>query len=248
MNRYGKLDLKARGAKAPVLIGSGKALKMQGVKMLDVRMEIDAQAGDTLIPASLRPAIPSFGAISISCVSDSDVGPFNMAALRVGVRVGAVSAFFVVGAVCSTDEACEALRGRFGYPIVPGVVEIREMYHQVAAHVSVGGRTAARLRLMDRKPLPGTRPNLSSMITLARRGEGGPLSLLHIPVQASWGAVDSGRQMLDAFNPEAFGAGQAFRPAFPMSAAFGTVDITFGAPDAEIDPEVPAEESVRAVA
>jgi hypothetical protein len=247
MNRYGKLDLKARGPKAPVFLGGG-ALRMQGVKMLDVRMEIQAEAGDLLIPASLRPAIPSYGSIAISCVAESEVGPFNMAALRVGVRVGAVPAFFVLGAICSTDEACEALSARFGYPITAGVVELKDAYHQVAAHVAVGGRTAAKLRLMDRKPLPGTRLNLNSLITLARQGEGGPLTLLNIPVEASWGAVDGGRQVLDAFNPEAFGADQAFRPAFPMSAAHGTVDLTLQSPDVAIDPEIPAEESVRAVA
>ena len=161
------------------------------------------------------------------------------------VRIGAVASFFLVGAVCSTDEACQALSERLGYPVQTGLVELEEMYHQVCAHVAVGGRTALRLRLMDRRVLPGTRLGLSSFVTLARRG--GTTSLLHLPVQADWGAVDGGRQVLDAFNPEAFGAGQAFRPAFPMSAAFGACELTLAAPDATIDPQTPAEESLAAV-
>ena len=249
MNRYGRMDIAARAGKAPVLTGpGGPALELKGVRTLDARMEIDAQAGDLLIPPSLRPAIPSYGSIAVSEIAESEVGPFSLAELRVGVRIGAVASFFLVGAVCSTDEACEALKARFGYPAVAGVVELQELYHEVCAHVAVGGRTALKLRLGQRRPLPGTRLGLSSLVALARRGAGGPSTLLHIPVQADWGAADGGRQLLDAFSPEAFGAAQAFRPAFPMSAAFATADITLGAPDAVIDPETPAEESLEAVA
>jgi hypothetical protein len=246
MNRYGRMDIAARAGRAPALTGQGgPALELKGVKTLDARMEIEAQAGDLLIPPSLRPAIPSYGSIAVTQVADSDVGAFSLAELRVGVRIGAVASFFLVGAVCSTDEACEALQARFGYPVQTGLVELEEMYHQVCAHVAVGGRMALKLRLMDRKPLPGTRLGLSSLVTLARRG--GSASLLHLPVKAEWGSVDGGRQVLDAFSPEAFGAGQAFRPAFPMSAAFGSCDLTFGAPDAVIDPQAAAEESLEPV-
>jgi hypothetical protein len=248
MNRYGRMDVAARAKKAPVLAGlHGPALQLKGVKVLDARTEIEAEAGDLLIPPSLRPAIPSYGSIAVSQVADSEVGAFTLAELRVGVRIGAVASFFLVGAVVSTDEACAALAGRFGFPVQVGRVELDDTYHQVCAHVAVGGRTALKLRIGQRRPLPGTRLNLSSLVTLARRGPKGPSTLLHVPVQADWGAVDGGRQLIDAFAPEAFGAAQAFRPAFPMSAAFGTCELTLGAPDATIDPQQPAEESLAAV-
>jgi len=248
MNRYGRMDVAARAAKAPVLEGlGGPALQLKGVRTLDARMEIEAQAGDLLIPPSLRPAIPSYGSIAVSEIADSEVGGFGLAELRIGVRIGAVPAFFLIGAVASTDAACEALRRRFGYPAVPGLVELQEHYHEVCAHVAVGGRAALRLRLGRRRPLPGTRLGLSSVVTLARRGAKGPATLLNVPVQAEWGAVDGGRQVLDAFVPEAFGAGQAFRPALEMSAAFGACELALGAPDVTIDPEKAAEESLAAV-
>ena len=75
MNRYGRMDVAARAAKAPVLEGlGGPALQLKGVRTLDARMEIEAQAGDLLIPPSLRPAIPSYGSIAVSEIADSEVG------------------------------------------------------------------------------------------------------------------------------------------------------------------------------
>lgn len=247
MHRYGTLDIAARAAGAPALKSlKGEPWTLKGVRTLDFRMEVEAGPADALIPPSLRPAIPSYGSIAVSHAADSPVGPFALAELRMGVRVGAIAGFFVVGAVCDSDAAAKALAEGWGYPVRRGDVALTELYHQVSAEVTVDGSVALQMRLTDRRVLPGTRLNLSSIINLARVG-GAPL-LVHVPVQASWAQADGGRQRLDSFDPQAFGAGEAFRPAFPMSAAFGTAEIVLGAPDYTIDPTVPAEESLTPVA
>ncbi len=248
MHRYGSLDIETRGAGAPVLTDFAvDPWVLKGVHVLDCRTEIAAEAGDALIPPSLRPAIPSYGALSVSMVPDSPVGPFTIAELRVGVRIGAVAGLFLVGAVCNSARACEALRARWGYRVVSGEVTLEELYHQAAARAVVDGRVVLGLRLTDRRPLPGTRINVPSIVNLGRRGADGPLILANTPVQIAYAQADGGRFVLEVLDGAAFGAGDAFRPSFPMGASIGVADVTLGAIDVTADPTRPAEESLEIV-
>ena len=247
MHRYGSLDVAARAKDAPVITAlATEPWALKGVRVLDCRTEIGASAGDALIPPSLRPAMPSFGSIAVSHVPDSPVGPFTLAELRVGVRVGAIGGLFLIGAVCDSEAACQPLGERWGIRAVAGEVVLEELYHKVEARVTVAGRTALHLRLTHRQVLPGTRLNVPSLISLARLD--GAAILTHAPVTIAYAQADGGRQTLLAFDGSAFGAGENFRPAFPMGATFGAADLTLGAVDLTIDPIKAAEESVKAVA
>ena len=247
MHRHGVLDIAARAARAPRLVAFGaEPWTLKGVHILDCRTEIDAAAGDALVPPSLRPGIPSYGSIAVLQVPDSPVGAFSLAELRVGVRVGAMPGVFLVGAVCDSEPARQALAERWGYPVVAGEVRLEELYHQARGIVRVDGRTALDLRLTDRKVLPGLRLNLTSIVNLAHAADG-RLILANTPVQLTYAQADGGRQMLDAFDGSAFGAGEHFRPAFPMGATIGVADLTLGAIDVLVDPLRPAEESVEIV-
>ncbi len=247
MHRYGSLDVAAKAKTAPVL----KALAtepwvLKGARVLDCRTEIDARAGDDLIPPSVRPAMPSFGSIIASHFPDSPVGPFTLAELRVGVRMGAIGGLFVIGAVCDSEPARQVLRERWGFNAVAGEVVLEDLYHRVGARVTVAGRTALLLRLTHRQLLPGTRLNVPSVVNLAKL-DGAPI-LTHAPVTMAYAQADGGSQSLLAFDGSAFGAGDAFQPVFPMGASYGLADVTLGAVDLTIDPVRPAEESVTPVA
>lgn len=247
MHRYGSLDIAAKARRAPAL----KALAtepwvLKGARVLDCRTEIDAGAGDDLIPPSLRPAMPSFGSIIVSQFPDSPVGPFNLAELRVGVRMGAIGGLFSIGAVCDCEPARQALSERWGFNVLAGEVILEDLYHRVDATVRVAGRTVLHLRLTHRQLLPGTRLNVPSVVNLAKL-DGAPI-LTHAPVIMAYAQADGGKQALLAFDGSAFGAGEAFRPVFPMGASYGVADMTLGAVDLTIDPVRPAEESVTPVA
>ena len=247
MHRYGSLDVAAKASRAPAL----KALAtepwvLKGARVLDCRTEIDAGAGDDLIPPSLRPAMPSFGSIIVSHFPDSPVGPFNLAELRVGVRMGAIGGLFSIGAVCDCEPARQALRERWGFNVVAGEVILEDLYHRVDATVRVAGRTVLHLRLTHRQLLPGTRLNVPSVVNLAKLD--GARILTHAPVTMAYAQADGGKQALLAFDGSAFGAGEQFRPVFPMGASYGVADVTLGAVDLTIDPVRPAEESVTPVA
>ncbi len=248
MHRYGSMDIAARIAGAPRLARlGGEAWALKGAQVLDCRMEIDASAGDALIPPSLRPGLPSYGGISVMRVAESPAGPFGLAELRIGVRAGAIASWFVLGAICDSEAAAAALAEGWGYPVRPGEVEIEDLYHQVTATARLGGRQVLRLKLRERHALPGTRMNVPSVTTLAEAPDGRPV-LVNAPVSSAYASADGGPQALEAFDAAAFGAGDAFLPRFPMGAAFGTAEITLGAPAFLIDPERPAEESVEPVA
>ncbi len=247
MHRYGTLDIAARAGAAPRLKAlGGEPWILKGVHILDCRMEIDAAPADALIPPSLRPGIPSYGAVVVTRVPDSPVGPFVLAELRVGVRIGAVAGFFVVGAVCDSEAARQALAERWGYRVAPGQVRLDDLYHQVAARVETAGRLVLDLRLTERRLLPGTRMNTPSIVNLAQAPDGS-LTLVNAPLNAAYAQADGGPHIMPVFEGEAFGAGGAFRPMFPMGGAFGLADLTLGATAFTIDPLIPAEESVEAV-
>jgi hypothetical protein len=246
MHRYGTLDVAARAAAAPVLKGLQTApWTLKGVQVLDARTEIDTGPADALVPPALRPGIPAYGSLSVMRVPESPAGPFQLAELRVGVRVGAIAGFFLVGAICDSPAAAAALGEEHGFPVRLGEIALEELYHQVTAKVSVEGRTALQLRLTERHPLPGTRLNLPSLITLARQGSK-PLRL-STPTQIAYAQPDGGRHQILAFDGSLFGAGDHFRPVFPMSSTFGTADLTLGSPDFTMDPEHPAQDTIAAV-
>ena len=53
MHRYGSLDVAARAKDAPVITAlATDPWALKGVRVLDCRTEIDARAGDALIPPS----------------------------------------------------------------------------------------------------------------------------------------------------------------------------------------------------
>ena len=236
-------------AAAPVLTQMAREpWVLKGVHVLDCRTEIDASAGDALIPPSLRPGIPSYGAWSVSRVEDSPVGPFAIAELRVGVRIGSTAGFFLIGAVCDSAAARQALAERWGYPAVAGEIVLEELYHRASAKVTVAGCAVLELSLSDRRPLPGTRLNVPSIVNLARQGPDGPLLLVNTPIQSTYAQADGGRYAIGAFDGAAFGAGSAFRPSFPMGSTIGVAEIVLGAVDVTADPSHPAEESLAIVA
>ncbi len=247
MNRYGTLDLAAYPATTVQSLADAPVV-LKGVRVLDLRTEIDTASADRLIPSSLHPAIPCFGVLSVMSVADSPFGPFNLADVRVGVRVGGMPSLFVVGAICDSAPAREALAGRWGLPVGAGRVALRETYHQLSATADVEGRTALAISLGRRQPLPGTRLAVPSLISLVRQGPGGGLVLLNTPIEMIYGQVDGGRQEIHAYDGALFNTGELFRPTFPMSATTGLAEITLAAPDCTIDPEVAAEESLQSIA
>jgi hypothetical protein len=248
MHRYGRMDVAARTSSVAQLAGyGGEPWTLKNVHVLDCRTEIDAAAGDALVPPSLRPGIPAYGGLAVLRVLESPVGPFSLAELRVGVRIGSTAGLFIVGAICDSAPARQALAERWGYPATAGEVRLEEHYHQARGVVTVEGRTVMDLVITERRPLPGTRLNVASLVNLARGPDGG-LVLANTPVQIAYAQPEGGRQILRTFDGSAFRAGDAFRPAFPMGATIGVADLTLCGIDVVVDPLVPAEESVRIVA
>ena len=100
----------------------------------------------------MHPALPSYVILAVTKYSESPVGPFNLAVLRLGSRAGAHPRGFLLGAVASTEAAAKELRGR-----------------DVTVNAVAPGPTATPL-FLEGKPQE-TIDNLRNMSPLQRLGE-----------------------------------------------------------------------------
>src|SRR5438445_3481429 len=123
MPLYGTLDLTAVAKKLPTLANlDTEAWTLPKAEMMQLLIEVPRSSTDGLLPKAMHPALPSYVIVAITKYSESPVGPFNLAVLRLGSRAGAHPRGFLLGAVASTDMAARELRNRWGLPVEAGVV------------------------------------------------------------------------------------------------------------------------------
>ena len=94
----------------------------------------------------MHPALPSYVILAVTQYSESPVGPFNLAVLRLGSRAGAHPRGFLLGAVASTEAAAKELRGRWGFPVEAGEVKFLRRHDRVMGTVEQGRQDHPRLR------------------------------------------------------------------------------------------------------
>lgn len=242
MHRYGTLDIGRWGATAPTLTDrGGEPWRLRDVEILDCRTELDAGPADALVPPALRPAIPAYGALVFSRVAVSPVVAFTLAEIKVGVRVGAMQAFFLAAAICDNAAACELLGRRWGLRVLPGVVRLEQRYYEATGTALLDGRTALEVKLTERHALPGTRLSVPSLMTVARDGAAGELLLAGIPVAVVYSSADAGRAQIAVCDGELLGCGRGLRPTTAMSATIGVADVSLPPIELTTDPCLPAE-------
>jgi Acetoacetate decarboxylase (ADC) len=242
MHRYGSLDVKEWAASAPVIGGwTPEPWTLKGAHILECRTEIDDLPADHLVPAALRPSIPTYGAVVVSKFPESPVGPFALAELRIASRVGGRPVFFVLGAYCDNEAARRELSQRWGYRLAAGEIALAERHFRASATVSAGGRPVLEVELTHREPLPGTRFNTLAAVNLVRSRESRELVLAGLTAEIVYAKCDGGRQHIARLDGEAFNAGRWFRPLSPMTATIGIADVTLPAFEFTVDPSRPAE-------
>ena len=81
-----------------------EAWSLPGAEILQLAFEVP-RATETLLPRAMHPAIPPYATIWVTRYTESPVGPFTLAQLRLMGRAGAHPRGFVLGAVASTEDA-----------------------------------------------------------------------------------------------------------------------------------------------
>src|SRR3982751_4292563 len=150
MPLYGTLDITQSPARLPTLPNlDTEAWALPKAEMLQLLIEVPRSSTDGLLPKAMHPALPSYVILAVTRYSDSPVGPFNLAMLRLGSRAGGPPRGFRLRAGGSTDAAALELRARWGIPVGAGEVKFLRRHDRVTGTVRKDGRTILECALVN---------------------------------------------------------------------------------------------------
>ena len=90
MPLYGTLDITQDAKRLPTLPNlDTEAWVLPKAETMQLLMEVPRSSTEGLLPKAMHPALPSYVILAVTRYSDSPVGPFNLAMLRLGSRAGA---------------------------------------------------------------------------------------------------------------------------------------------------------------
>ena len=248
MPTFGTLELSGivdRLATMPDL--DTEAWSLPGAEIMQLAFEVP-RATETLLPRAMHPAIPPYATIWVARYSESPVGPFTLAQLRLMGRAAAHPRGFVLGAVASTPEAATALRERWGLPVVPGKVTFTRRHDRVTTTVVRDGVTVLDCGVIDPDPIsPGDVQYIHS-VTLAQApldGKTGPL-LIQVDSRYTIKKAERGRPRVGVLVPPAWSAGP-LRALNPIAATATSCDTDLPRIRFVMDPEVPVVRGTRRI-
>jgi Acetoacetate decarboxylase (ADC) len=248
MPTFGTLELTSvvdRLATMPDL--DTEAWSLPGAEVLQLAFEVP-RATESLLPRAMHPATPPYATIWVTRYTESPVGPFTLAQLRLMGRAGAHPRGFVLGAVASTDEAARALRERWGLPVAPGKVTFTRRHDRITATVVRDGVTVLDCELIDPEPISNGDVQYIHSVTLAHAtldGKTGPL-LVQVDSRYTFKKAERGRPHVGTLVPPAWGAGP-LRPLNPIAATVTSVDTDLPRIRFVMDPEVPVVRGTRRI-
>src|SRR5262249_10502394 len=139
MPLFGQLEAEPLAARLPLMTNlDTEAWPLPHAEILQLAFEVNDETR-SLLPRAMHPSVPPYATWLVHSYSESPVGPFSLAQLRLMGRAGAHPRGYVLGAVASTSDAAAALRERWGFPAEVGAVTVRRYHDQVAAVVTVAG-------------------------------------------------------------------------------------------------------------
>lgn len=249
MPLYGTLDI-TRNAKALPTLGNldTEAWTLPKAEMLQLLIEVPRSTTDGLLPKAMHPALPSYVILAVTRYSESPVGPFNLAVLRLGSRAGAHPRGFLLGAVASTEAAAKELRNRWGLPVEAGDVKFLRRHDRVMATVDKGGKTILDCALLDPQPVAGSDVQYINWVTAANApldGQTQPM-LIQVDPKYTFYKADRGKPQVNLFDAAAWNAG-AIELADPIVGTCCTVDTDLPRIRFVMDPLKPVFQGTRRI-
>jgi hypothetical protein len=210
MPLYGTLDITQSPARLPTLANlDTEAWTLPKAETMQLLIEVPRASTDGLLPKAMHPALPSYVIVAVTRYSESPVGPFNLAVLRLGSRAGAHPRGFLLGAVASTEQAAKELRNRWGLPVEAGEVKFLRRHDRVMATVKKAGQTILDCALIDPQPVSGTDVQYINWVTAANApldGTTQPL-LIQVDPKYTFYKAERGKPVVGTFEPAAWNAG-----------------------------------------
>src|SRR5580765_2374047 len=154
MPLYGTLDITQDSKRLPTLPNlDTESWTLPKAEIMQLLIEVPRSSTEGLLPKAMHPALPSYVILAVTKYSDSPVGPFNLAMLRLGSRAGAHPRGFMLGAVASTEPAAKELRDRWGFPVEAGEVKFLRRHDRVMATVTKAGKLILDCALINAQPV-----------------------------------------------------------------------------------------------
>lgn len=241
---FGTLDLALGLATAPCMSNLNPGTwALPGAEVLQVSYEVDEAAALAITPSSLHPSIPPYATFSVTRYPESPHGAFNLAMVRLIVRAGIRPRGYLVGAWCDNEAASAALAAGWGYRISRAEVGFTRNYQAIRGTVTIGGRTALDVALIDPEPVVGADLELFDNLHLTNV-EGGDPVIVQVDPTYVYASADRGRAELAAYEPELLGT-TGIVPVYRVVAVACRADIELAAPRFVIDPTKPAIQGTR---
>jgi hypothetical protein len=249
MPLYGTLDITQDLERLPTLPNlDTESWALPKAEMLQLLIEVPRTTTERLLPKAMHPALPSYVGLAVTKYSDSPVGPFNLAMLRLGSRAGAHPRGFLLGAVASTEAAARELRARWGFPVESGEVKFLRRHDRVMGTVRKNGRTILDCALVDPQPVSGTDVQYINWVTAANApldGQTQPM-LIQVDPKYTFYKAERGKPQVGTFDAAAWNA-EGVTLADPIVGTCCTVDTDLPRIRFVMDPLKPVFQGTRRI-
>jgi len=249
MPLYGTLDITQAPARLPTLAHlDTEAWTLHKAEVMQLLIEVPRSSTDGLLPKAMQPALPSYVILAITRYSDSPVGPFNLAMLRLGSRAGAHPRGFMLGAVASTEPAAKELRDRWGFPVEAGEVKFLRRHDRVMATVTKAGKLILDCALINAQPVSGTDVQYINWVTAANAPLDGTTQpmLIQVDPKYTFYKAERGKPLVTSFDATAWNAG-GITLAGPIVGTCCTVDTDLPRIRFVMDPLKPVFQGTRRI-
>ncbi len=249
MPLYGTLDITQSSAGLPTLANlDTEAWTLPRAEMMQLLIEVPRTSTERLLPKAMHPALPSYVILAVTKYSESPVGAFNLAVLRLGSRAGAHPRGFLLGAVASTAAAARELRGRWGFPVETGEVKFVRRHDRVMGSVKKDGKTVLDCALVDPQPVSGTDVQYINWVTAANApldGKTQPM-LIQVDPKYTFYKAERGKPQVSVFDAAAWNA-DGVTLADPIVGTCSTVDTDLPRIRFVMDPLKPVFQGTRRI-
>jgi len=248
MPLYGTLDTASVAARLPRLADlDTEAWSLPKAETLQLAFEVPTDTW-ALLPKAMHPAVPAYAIVAVTRYSESPVGPFVLAMLRLAGRAGAHPRGFVLGGVASSAAAANALRERWGLPVEAGEVSLVRRHDRVMARASLGGRPILDAALVNPEAISPSDVQYINWVTLAQAPLDGVTKpmLVQVDPKHTLHKAERGRPEVSLLDAAAWNAGP-LKPLNPIVATMAVSDTDLPRIRFVMDTEIPVFKGTRRI-
>jgi Acetoacetate decarboxylase (ADC) len=247
--RSGKLNTAEWAGRVATINGyKTESWTLKKAQILEVHCEIEDETADALLPKTMHPSIPQYAIFNVTSYPESPAGPFTIGEIRIAGRTGVRPRGFVIRSFCNSDAARRELAARWGYPVAAGDVKLVARHDRVVGTVTVDGRTALEIEMLDRDFISGGDIQYIASMHLARNADDKNLVVVQVDPEYVFSKAERGRPHVVSVDTAAFGADPYFKLANPISACFTTADVTLPKIRYICNPEISAIQGTTKIA